>query len=171
MRFLWLAPFLVGFDLLLPREAAHSEPAYTTALALAAGCHEVAAPTLRIGCNSMCVSPCNGSGSQHLAQSWGALNTVNPHTDCKPFSDCAGHPSCQAARLTPPEIDRLGALVALVAAGSLGAVDAMRSEFDDIALYNRDRSALQIVGCNADVLTAHVPLTKQQLSVWLAGAN
>jgi hypothetical protein len=170
MRFLWLVPFLVGFEMFFHSDSARSEPVSAAALDLAAGFHEVAAPTLQIGCNAMCVSPC-GTASQHMAQAHGALGTVNPHTDCKPFSDCVGHPSCHNSRLDPPGLDRLGALVALVASGSLSAVGAIRSEFGDIALYNPDRAALQIVGCNADVLSAHVPMSKEQLAVWRGASN
>lgn len=70
---------------------------------------------------------------------------------------CLGHGSCSGASIESDE-DRLYALVEQVADGSMEAALELAVSYPDRVETNLERMALQVSGCNASHIVAHIPL-------------
>ncbi len=86
------------------------------------------------------------------------------HSWCMALPDCT-HPGCGTALAPVPRVDTpaLEDLVQLALGGDVAAVRKMVLLYPEKTSYNITRQALQIEGCQPDVIVAQIPLTGEAL--------
>jgi hypothetical protein len=110
--------------------------------------------------NCVSCSTCALSTIRHVAAYDVNGDFKNPHSDCLDFPGCSGHPACGAAA-APDEIALEDAL-ANAFRGDSAAARELFTKFSGRVQFNVHRMAIQVTGCQAGTIMAHLPLDARQ---------
>ncbi len=112
--------------------------------------------------NCVSCSTCALSTIRHVASYDVNGDFKNSHADCLDFPGCSGHPACGTAA-APAEL-ALEAILSRAFRGDSGATRDLFQQFPKRVRFNAQRMAIQVAGCRADVIVAHMPLSVAQLA-------
>lgn len=105
---------------------------------------------------------CGGAFEAHEVWSSGEGFNGAEH-NCKIVPLGCGYHNCMAEEQEPQDIDRLADLLPDLSPDEVLALAARKASVQ----INRDRSAIQVFGCNEDVI-AHVPMSAEQAAAFPA---
>ena len=127
-------------------------------------------------CSVQCTQGCSvGSGTGHYATATGGYGGGVSHSSCYAGDSCEAH-TCGGGKtqMTPgilapvpgkeAEVANVLAYAEAAATGDVEAARILVREFGQSVELNSDRRALQVRGCNGDVIAVHVPLNDAQMA-------
>lgn len=116
-----------------------------------------------------CENGCRIHTTSHRAPLNQNGDIANPHSDCLDIECthplCGGSANLDRDKRYDSMLDEFDKAVA----GDIGSVVALTRDYPEWVSYNRDRNALQIQGCNEEVVAGHFVLTPAQVAAIAPG--